>query len=102
MDLFKRALPISFITIGIVFSACSAPPDENAANATTAAARYDGKMVKHDGSDPQDVNIYLVSGGKKHPLPSMDWFVTHDKNTADVLHISKQELDAIPIGDVAK
>jgi hypothetical protein len=32
----------------------------------------------------------------------MDWFRAKNKNTADVLHISKQDLDSVPEGDTAQ
>lgn len=94
---------ICMIAAGFLFSlGCNKTSSEHGEHGATATAQYEGKIVKHDGTDPQDDVIYVVSGGKRHRIPNMNWFRENNKSPGDVVHITKQDLDSIPEGDPAK
>ena len=90
------------LLIGLFLPSCGGRSVENQSNAAQGAAQYEGKIIKHDGTSADDAKIYLVSGGQRHWIPSMDWFAAHGKSTGDVIHVTQDERDKIPEGDPAK
>jgi hypothetical protein len=65
----------------------------------TAASRYEGKIVREPGADPDETKVFHVRGGARHWIEKESWFQEHGFVIAkDLIVISPAELQAIPLG----
>jgi hypothetical protein len=98
----KRLRLIAILAGFALFTGCSSAPVSSGSVATeaTAVSRWENKLVRRPGSEPEDAKVYLVKGGKRHWIVSASWISSHGYNwPGDVNEIPREELEAIPQGD---
>ncbi|MEA3398374.1 MAG: fibronectin type III domain-containing protein [Patescibacteria group bacterium] len=90
--MIKKALFFVF-AIAVIFSICLI---ENVANATTnTETNYAGQVVKMDGLSTL---YYVASDGKRYVFPNKKTFDTWFPDFDDVVTLTAEELQAIPLG----
>jgi hypothetical protein len=68
--------------------------------ASDAPRRYEGRIIKRPGGTPEDDKVYIVRDGAKHWVRDYRWFIDNGyKWPGDLTLISREECDAIPLGD---
>ncbi len=73
------------------------------ASTATLSAMADGDPIRFDDGvlvkAPSDPAVYVISGGKKRPIPSEDVFLSFGYRWSNVIVTSQKMLDLHPIGD---
>jgi hypothetical protein len=67
-----------------------------------AASRWEGQLLKRPGHSLEDDKIYLVEGGYKRWVVSLDWLWLHGYKSTDVRSVNAEDLAAIPLGAVIR
>ena len=66
---------------------------------SSATSYADGTLIMHD-QGPGKTTIYVVSGGKKRPIPNWHTFVQHGWNLEQVKNLPQPELESIQTGNI--
>jgi hypothetical protein len=88
----------------IALASCSSVATKEASVTTESQtgkyAKYEGRLLRRPGTSSEDSKIYLVRDGKKRWVTSPQWLEAHKSEfKGDVIILSPQELEDIPIGD---
>jgi hypothetical protein len=68
--------------------------------AAPAESKYEGKLVRREGSSPEDGKVYFVREGLRQWVIDSRWIAANGfRWPEDVTLISPGELDELPLGD---
>jgi SAM-dependent methyltransferase len=62
---------------------------------TGSRTRLEGRLVCGDGQLPEDRRVFLVRGGLKHWVTSVNWLKTQGLSLSDVVQVPASDLDCI-------
>src|SRR4051794_8951470 len=107
----KNSMRISAVSILLMLAlgtaGCSRPEtatksETKRASTSDAASKWEGALVKRPaGPSVEDGKVYLVRGGKRCWVLSVEWLKLHGyKFPDDVKEIPAEELASIPLGEV--
>jgi hypothetical protein len=106
----KNSMRISAVCFLLILAlgsiGCSGPEaakksDAKTASTNDAASKWEGALIKRPaGPSVEDGKVYLVRGGKRCWVLSVEWLKLHGyKFPDDVKEIPAEELASIPLGE---